>query len=503
MSVVMMINILLMGYFNDNGVIAFNPSSNSLDSAILVCILLSMSCFWIWRLASQHGKTLEDLQLEHAQVLAREEEIQKLARTDSLTGLPNRAMAKILFNQAIKVADREDTKFALMFLDLDDFKTINDTLGHEIGDEYLVSVSRRLEQALRKTDAICRLGGDEFLVILQHGNTRDTIGYMADKIVSAIEKPTTVAGNEVSGSVTIGIAMVPDDGNDFDTICRKADLAMYHGKSAGKNTYHYFDESMSSVASDALSIISDLRNNRLDNGFRLVYQPKVDLTTYEATSAEALIRWNHPERGDISPADFIPLAEKCGEIVNIGHWVLNQACQQCAQWNRELEREVPVSVNVSAIQFRQKGFAEQVKQVLAEHGLPPELLELEFTESLLMQNSDDVAHNLEQLRDMGVSLSLDDFGTGYSNLGYLKDFDIKALKIDKSFIFRLVESPKDRAIIAAIIQMAESLEIETIAEGIENLETADLTRELKCTTGQGFFWSKPIEKDQFLEYLKG
>ncbi|ARN72782.1 putative bifunctional diguanylate cyclase/phosphodiesterase [Oceanicoccus sagamiensis] len=496
------INVLLMGYFHDAGIHEFPLSRNSTTNSILIAILITIACYWCHRVSRELNNAFKELIDQNRRLQISEANITQLAHHDFLTGLPNRSMAKEYFEIAKDRALRNYTSVSLMFLDLDDFKTINDTLGHDVGDEYITYISRQLEQALRKSDHICRLGGDEFLIILEDAGKREEAMQMADKVTNVVKNPLEISDHQVSCTATIGIAIVPDDGTDFDTICRKADVAMYHGKDTGKNTYHFFDESMDKEVADSLSLIADLRSAIAENQLAVHFQPQIDLQTGRISTAEALLRWYHPTRGSIPPLTFIPLAEKSGEMVAIGKWVIAESCRQCVRWNTLTEHPMTVAVNVSPLQFKHADFAQFILSTLEDLKMDPALLELEFTESLLMNDSPEVSENLAALRKANIHLSIDDFGTGYSNLGYLKNFDIEVLKIDRSFISKLSESPQDKAIVTAIVQMAASLGIETVAEGIEDDATAKLVRELNCQKGQGYLWSRPINDEEFINFLK-
>ncbi len=499
---VFIVNVLLMGYFQDQGLYEFNLSRNSLKNSTLIAILIGITCYWCYRVATELNQTFDELSEQNKRLQVSEANIKKLAHHDFLTGLPNRSMAKNYFELAKDRALRQKKNVSLMFVDLDDFKTINDTLGHDIGDEYIKYVSAKLEQSLRKSDHVCRLGGDEFLIMLEDAGEREEAIRMAEKITDLVRTPLQVSDHQVSCTATIGIAIVPDDGDDFDTICRKADVAMYHGKGTGKNNYHFFNDNMAREVADNLSLIADLRNAISRKQLSVHFQPQIDLKTGKISTAEALLRWLHPVRGNIPPLTFIPLAEKSGEMVAIGKWVIAESCRQCVRWNQLVGHPMTVAVNVSPLQFKHADFADFIFSTLADLNMDPALLELEFTESLLMNDSPEVSANLEQLRQANIHLSIDDFGTGYSNLGYLKNFDIEVLKIDRSFISKLAESPENKAIVTAIVQMASSLGIETVAEGIEDDATAALVRDLNCQKGQGYLWSRPINDEEFIEFLK-
>jgi diguanylate cyclase (GGDEF)-like protein/PAS domain S-box-containing protein len=434
---------------------------------------------------------------------AAEQRIEFLAYHDTLTGLPNRLLVQDRFEQAIAYADRARSKVALIFLDLDNFKTINDSLGHNIGDALLKEIAVRLGECVRDTDTISRQGGDEFLIVLPALHDADAIAPVLVKILARLQDPFLIEGNELSTSVSIGIALYPDDGGDFDTLLKKADMAMYRAKDAGRNAYHFFDEQMNVEAVEHLSMRNGLRKAVERGEFVLHYQPQIDLKSGAVVGAEALIRWHHPELGMIPPARFIPVAEESGLIVPIGEWVMQEACRQAMAWQRAGLPEILVAVNLSAVQFKRGDVEQTVIGALEESGFDPALLELEITESILIQNVESVLDTVKRLKLLGVKLSIDDFGTGYSSLSYLKRFDVDKLKIDQSFVRDLAVDPDDAAIIRAIIQMAHSLNLRTIAEGVENEAMLEQLRIFSCDEVQGFHFARPMPAEEFSRYLLG
>lgn len=414
-----------------------------------------------------------------------------LAFHDALTGLPNRTQARNHFEQAMAFAHRAQAKLALLFLDLDNFKTINDSLGHEVGDILLKKLASMLQSATRETDSVSRYGGDEFLIQLSNARDSDTITDITEKILLHLAKPFDVGGYELSTSFSIGIAIYPDDGRDFDTLLKKANTAMYKAKEAGRNTYRFYTEQMNIDALEHLKLLNGLRR-ALENGeFTLHYQPQMEIGSGRIVGAEALIRWNHPEFGIIPPSRFIPIAEESGLIVQIGEWVLREACRTAAGWGN-----LAVAVNLSAIQFRQANLVETVFRAIEDFGLDPSLLELELTESVLLQDSRNVMAAIQQLKKNGIKLAIDDFGTGYSSLSYLKRLEVDKLKIDRSFVKEMADNPNDAAIVAAIVQMAASLKLKTIAEGVEDEKTLEALRTLRCDEMQGYLFSRPLPQDE-------
>ncbi len=434
---------------------------------------------------------------------ANERKVAFLAYHDALTGLPNRLLLEDRLTQAMAQADRTKAKVSLLFLDLDNFKRINDTLGHALGDLLLKEVADRLRECVRGTDTISRQGGDEFVVLLGDLTDNDAALSVINKLLQRLDEPFFAEGHELSTSVSIGVTLYPDDGKDFDTLRRKADMAMYRAKEAGRNTYRFYVEAMNVEAQEHLHLRNGLRRALERHELVLHYQPQVDLRTQRVIGAEALIRWNHPELGMVAPGRFIPVAEDSGLIVPIGDWVIAEACRQAVTWQEQGLPNLLIAVNLSAVQFKRGNVEDTVKQALAASGLAPHLLELELTESLLIQNVEQVLATLKRIKTLGVQLSIDDFGTGYSSLSYLKRFDIDKLKIDQSFIRDLATDPDDAAIVNAIIQMARSLGLRTIAEGVE---TADMLYRLQgfgCDEAQGYYLARPMPADQFATSVAG
>ncbi len=433
---------------------------------------------------------------------AAEKQIEFLAYHDSLTGLPNRLLLQDRFGQAKAYAVRAGTKVALLLMDLDNFKSINDTLGHDAGDALLKQVVTRLGECVRQTDIVSRQGGDEFLIILPGLDHADDTVPVLVKIVDRLQDPFHTGDHEISTSVSIGVSIFPEDGTSFETLLKKADMAMYQAKNSGRNGYRFFDETINVEAGERLMIRNDLRRALDRNEFVLYYQPQHDLTSDAVVGAEALIRWNHPERGMMAPGRFIPVAEESGLIVPIGEWVLREACNQAMAWKRAGLPDLSIAVNLSAVQFKRGNVEACVLQVLDETGFDPVLLELELTESILIQDVESVLASVKRLKLLGVKLSIDDFGTGYSSLSYLKRFDVDKLKIDQSFVQNLATDPDDAAIVRAIIQMAHALNLKTIAEGVETAEMVQQLRIFKCDEVQGYYYARPMPADEFERYAK-
>ena len=420
-------------------------------------------------------------------IVEREQRITQLAFNDVLTGLPNRTMFQQQLDQLFLASEGSGNLFALHCLDLDQFKVINDTLGHPAGDALLVEAAQRLRQAARG-HFVGRLGGDEFVVLQTVGTDRDAIDRLAREILDAICKPLAIDGNELVPSTSIGIAIAPDDGSDGGTLLRNADLALYRAKEAGRGTYAFFEESLNERAQERRQLESDLRLALERGEFQLHYQPLFDLEHNRICSFEALIRWNHPKRGLVSPLDFIPVAEDTGLIVPIGAWVIREACAEAARWPEQIR----IAVNVSPVQFHRGALHETILRALATSGLAPDRLEVEITESIFLEGSETTLRLLHALRTLGVRIALDDFGTGYSSLSYLQSFPFDKLKIDRSFIHNLLTREGATAIVHAITELANALGIETTAEGVE--ETAQLMelRAHGCSSVQGFLFAEPM-----------
>jgi diguanylate cyclase (GGDEF)-like protein/PAS domain S-box-containing protein len=418
---------------------------------------------------------------------------------DVLTGLPNRALFLDRLQRALERSKRyEKEDFAVLFLDLDRFKVVNDSLGHQIGDQLLVALSERLKKLLRSSDTLARLGGDEFVMLLESlGDPIDST-QISERIQEDLKQPFQLAGQPVIISASIGIVAGAPDYERPEDILRDADIAMYRAKSAGKARYAVFDTDLRERAMTRLALEGDLRVALGRNEFEVFYQPVLSLATGKITGFEALLRWFHPIRGLISPADFIPLAEETGLILPIGRWVLNKACRQLAAWQAQFPNDPPLtmSVNISGRQFAQPALLEQIQQVLGETGLDPRTLKLEITESLLMDNSKAAIANLHKLRQMGVALLIDDFGTGYSSLGYVQHFPIDSIKIDRIFVSQMHANDNPSGIVRTILQLAQELGLDTIAEGIETEEQLGLLTKLDCMYGQGWLFSKALSSEK-------
>jgi diguanylate cyclase (GGDEF)-like protein len=434
--------------------------------------------------------------------LAAQERIEFLAHHDPLTGLPNRLLLRDRAEQAQAQAARMQSRVALMFLDLDRFKTINDSLGHPVGDALLLAVVERLKTCVRDSDTISRQGGDEFIILLNDVRDSEAASRVADKIHQRMSEPILLANQSLISSFSIGIALYPDDGEDFDSLMQKADTAMYHAKESGRNSHRFFTEQMNRKVVEHMTLETQLRRALERNEFVLHYQPQLNLHEGTIIGVEALIRWNNPESGLVPPCKFIPVAEDSGLIVPIGAWVINEACRQAKAWQNAGLPPFVVAVNLSAVQFRQHDLINTVINALVLSDLDSQWLELELTESILIQDAEATLDLVRRLKALGVKLSVDDFGTGYSSLAYLKRFAVDKLKIDQSFIRDLVADPDDAAIVRAIIQMARSLKLTTIAEGVETEELSNLLRLFHCDEIQGYWFARPIPADQLEEFVR-
>jgi diguanylate cyclase (GGDEF)-like protein/PAS domain S-box-containing protein len=425
-----------------------------------------------------------------------------LAQHDFLTDLPNRVLLNDRLTQAISLAHRHRKQLAVLFLDLDLFKNINDSLGHLVGDKLLQSVAKRLVTCVRGSDTVSRQGGDEFVALLPDIEHSEDAARRAENIISAMAAHHSVAGYDLNINMSIGISVYPSDGEDAETLIKNADVAMYHAKQNGRNNYQFFRQEMNDRAVERHVLEADLRRALAGRELVLHYQPKVNLETGEITGAEALIRWRHPTRGLLFPGQFVTIAEESGLIVPMGRWVLREACRQLRSWLDAGLRPSLVAINISAVEFRSKDFLEGVRNILKETRLGPGHLEIELTESVLMQDGESTTAVLQSLKAMGVQLAIDDFGTGYSSLSYLKRFPIDALKIDKSFVRDIATDPDDATIVRAMIGMGNSLNKRVSAEGVETWEQLAFLRAEHCGEGQGYYFGRPVVAEEYATLLR-
>ncbi len=424
-----------------------------------------------------------------------------LAQHDFLTKLPNRVLLNDRIEQAITLTKRTGTHLALLFLDLDNFKHINDSLGHAIGDKLLQSVARNLLACVRGSDTVSRQGGDEFVILVSAGRNVEDAARTAVKVLAALTAPHAIDNHELHVTTSIGISVYPEDGRDAETLIKNADTAMYHAKEKGRNNYQFFTNAMNIRAVERQVIEVNLRQAMVRQEFVLHYQPKVDLDTGIITGAEALLRWNHPQWGETQPDRFVTIAEDCGLIVPIGRWVLREACAQAKRWEDGGGKPLSMAVNISALELRRKGFVEGVRTILRETGLSPHCLQLEITESVMMVDTEASAATLQQLKDLGVGLAVDDFGTGYSSLSYLIQFPIDVLKIDRSLVQDIGSGNGNSIVVGAVIAMGASLNQQVVAEGVEEQGQLDFLKAHHCEVGQGYFFSRPLAAEQFTTLL--
>jgi diguanylate cyclase (GGDEF)-like protein/PAS domain S-box-containing protein len=425
-----------------------------------------------------------------------------LASHDPLTDLPNRLLLSDRLARALALAHRHQRRLAVLFLDLDHFKYINDSLGHMLGDELLRTVGREVTMCVRSSDTVSRHGGDEFVVVLSELEHAEDAAIGAQKIISALARPVTIAGHELHITVSVGISVYPDDGEDAEALLKSADMALYHAKEQGRDCYQFFKPDLNVRAVERQSIEAGLHGALDRQEFELLYQPQMNLRTGAVVGAEALIRWRHPDRGLVEPAQFVPIAEDCGLIRPIGRWVVHEACRQAQAWQDDGLRPIPVSVNISALEFRYQGFLKNVRDILKETGLDPRYLQIEVTESVLMADVASTKSVLRALKTLGVQLVIDDFGTGWSSLSYLRHFPIDALKVDKSFVQEITSGSDSAPIVSAVISMGKSLKRRVIAEGVETHAQLAFLQAEGCGEGQGYYLSRPLVAQQLAEVLE-
>lgn len=429
-----------------------------------------------------------------------EARIKQLAYFDQLTGLPNRGQLAERFRYTLSLAERSHAHFSLMFFDLDHFKNINDTLGHSVGDQILMEVAKRLKTVLREEDTLCRMGGDEFILLLPDTD-EDGAREVATKLINTVSQTSQIEQYELTSTVSVGIAIYPDDGQDFETLSKNADAAMYRVKKASRNDYCFFTEEMQAHSARSLQLTNALRHALDRDELTLHYQPQIATEDGHIIGVEALLRWQHSSMGMVSPGEFIHIAEESGQILQIGEWVIRTAVNQLRQWMDKGLPPIVMAINLSAVQFRHPNLPNLVMQILDEAKLPAEYLELELTEEVTMEEPQAAIDIMSSLHDLGIRMSIDDFGTGYSSLSYLKKFKAYKLKIDRSFVRDITKDPDDKAIVAAIIHLANSLDMKTIAEGVETASQLAYLRTQGCDEIQGYYFSKPLPSDEFEAFV--
>ena len=468
----------------------------------VLSMIIGVTGLLAWLLVNDLGQAMRQLESEKRALLASHARIEVLAQRDSLTGLPNRTLAGERLAFLLQHARRNGGMVAVMFLDLDNFKTINDSLGHAAGDDLLCQVAAKLRACVRESDTVARISGDEFLILLGELQDEDAIVAVVAKVTHLLGQPFALNGVDVLVTASLGIAVSPRDGEAPEVLLKNADLAMYQAKDAGRNTFCFFDPSMNESVTEHLHIAAGLRTALANDAFELHYQPQFDLRSGAIVGAEALLRWRHPELGYIPPGKFIPVAERSGLINEMGAWVLRRACLDAQAWRAAGLGELRVAVNVSPLQFRRNDIERDVTRTLASSGLPAQALELELTESLLVADARNIGDVLQRLGAQGVQIAIDDFGTGYSNLGHLQRFAVHRLKIDQSFVRRICANPHDEGLVRAIIEMAHCLDLQTVAEGVEDPETLERLHAFGCESAQGFHWSPALPNPAFMAFVR-
>jgi diguanylate cyclase (GGDEF)-like protein len=451
------------------------------------------------RIVRNQVETLEQVVTARTQGLeTANKQLRHLATHDALTGLPNRVLMDDRIGQCIALADRQGQTFAVIVLDLDRFKVVNDSFGHRVGDELLREVAQRLKSVVREIDTVARLGGDEFVLIITQSPERDEIQAVASRIIEVMQAPVRIAGVEIHTSPSIGIAVYPHDASTTETLLAHADAAMYYAKQQGRNNFQYFVPRMNTATQEKVRLESDMHVALEQKQFELHYQPKVNTATGVMHGAEALLRWTHPELGVIPPSKFIPIAEECGLIGALGAWVVREACRQARAWQLDGLPPLRIAVNLSASQFRQGDIVSIIRDALDAVGLDARYLEVELTESVVMSDPEESIAILEKLSTMGVLVSIDDFGTGYSSMSYLRRFPIDKIKIDRGFISEAMSRPDDASIVRAIVSLAHNLRLKVVAEGVESSEQLEFLKTLGCDQYQGFHYSPALPASQFL-----
>lgn len=499
------INILLIGVAEEYNFIDFRTSSHALNRAVAICLVLTPVILSVHLLTRDYRTLLTNLKGSLKRLKKHADNAHFLANHDILTSLPNRALVKERFEHAKSLANSQtNTKVGLLYFDIDEFKTINDSLGHNIGDSYIQFIATVCQSAVGQSDTLARLGGDEFLIVVEQFQEVDELIIIANNLLKACKEPYLHDNNTnaLRSSISIGISIYPNDSEVYEDLMDKADLAMYHSKKSGRNTFSFYRESMRKQALVRAHQLEDMKNALPKQQFFMAYQPIINLTTGKSDGAEALLRWQHPEKGIINPDDFIPLAEKSGFIVELGEWALEQSVIDCLRFQTALERPYLVSVNVSAIQLSRGNFTATLQKVIEKHQVPADSLCIELTESELFSENKDFLHLLRFAKENKIKIAIDDFGTGYSNLGYLHRLNLSRLKLDYSFISKIDKNEQQQSIVASIKHLATGLKMETVAEGVETQAELKHVLDIGLNYAQGYLWSKPATFDEVVNYVK-
>ncbi|OUS27872.1 hypothetical protein A9Q98_08285 [Thalassotalea sp. 42_200_T64] len=494
--------ILSNGFVNHYGFYQNSTQAINLQSAATVNLILLVIFVCSYFSAKSIKELIAKLIDENEKILQSKREIQKIVHQDALTGLPDRVKAEEKFMQLIAAQSSENNKVALLFVDLDDFKNINDNLGHQLGDKFLQLIATRIAGAIADVGSIYRIGGDEFIILLHCIYSTAEVQEISENISKVVSQPLTINDYHLSSCCSIGVSLIPDDTEDFESALKYADIALFQAKNAGRNHICLVNQKMIERTQYEFKLQEELRKSLRDELFKVHFQPKLDLVTNKIIGAEALLRWWHPTLGKITPTEFIPLAEKSGLIHELGFWVLEQSIKECIYWHKHGNKRLVIAVNLSPIQFNSPGFTKSVLQLLGRYGLSESFLELEITENLLIEQNEAQKYNINMLAAAGIKLVIDDFGKGYSNLAYIKKLNIHAIKIDYEFVKGMAISSDDRAIVTTIIDIAKRLGIESVAEGVETEEIASLLKQLGCKYAQGFLWSHALESTAFRQLLK-
>ena len=494
--------LVLLVALHQTGMLRSVADPFNLGRAVILATILAVTGFFVWLLSGDLRQAMAQLEAEKQALITSHERIEVLAHRDTLTLLPNRTLAKDRLAQLLLQSQRERSMVAVMFLDLDNFKTVNDSLGHTTGDRLLCLVAERLSASLRASDTLARLSGDEFLILLGGIRSDEAITAATSHVMQLLEQAFSLEELDVVVTTSLGIAVSPRDGTEVDVLLKNADLAMYQAKGAGRNTFRFFDPSMNESVVEHLHMASGLRTALARGELQVHYQPQFDLRSSRIIGAEALLRWQHPSLGFIPPNRFIPVAERTGLINEMGAWVLRRACEDVQSWRAQGLGDLTVAVNVSPIQFHRDSIEREVTNALVACQLPPHALELELTESLLVADAQHLSEMLQRLRAQGVQIAIDDFGTGYSNLGYLQRFAVHRLKIDQSFVRKMGTSAHDEGIVRAIIEMAHCLGLEVVVEGVEDAAMLQMLQSFGCEFGQGFHWSPALPTGEFMAFVR-